>query len=135
MSSWLSDEEMREVAAAEIGAFRSPVPTQVVSNGEYNPLPQTAQQRRVEGRLVALADAYGGKMGLGRREFLKTASGMAAAFVAMNQVYGSLFAVKEAEAADPDAAAERAAGLAQQPIFDDQVHFVRDDYKHEGLLD
>jgi len=26
--------------------------------------------------------------GLGRREFLKTASGMAAAFLAMNMVYG-----------------------------------------------
>jgi hypothetical protein len=57
MSSWLSSEEMKQVAPAESAAFRSPVPTQVVSNGEYNPLPQTAEQRQVEGRIVELAGA------------------------------------------------------------------------------
>ena len=35
MSSWLSDEEMKSVVLAEKAAFRSPVPTQVVSNGEF----------------------------------------------------------------------------------------------------
>lgn len=135
MSSWLSLREMNEVAPAERVAFHSPVPTQIVSNGEYNPLPQTPIQKRVETRIVELADAYGHKLGLGRREFLKTAAGMAAAFLAMNQVHGPLFHVGEVEAADPDAAAERAAQLAGQFIFDDQVHFVRDDYQHEGILD
>ena len=135
MSSWLSPKEMEQVAPADIAGFRSPVPTQIVSNGEYNPLPQTAKQRQVQARLVELADTYRKKMKLGRREFLKTASGMATAFLAMNQVYGPVFAVNEAEAADPDAAAERAAKLARQLIFDDQVHFVRDDYKHPTILD
>jgi predicted TIM-barrel fold metal-dependent hydrolase len=135
MSSWLSQAEMNEVAPAETAAFPSPVPTQVVSNGEYNPLPQTARQRQVEARIVALGEAYGTKTGMGRRAFLQTAAGMAAAFLAMNHVYGPLFAVTEAEAADPEAAAERAAGLAGQWVFDDQVHFVRDDYKYPGLLD
>src|SRR5262249_23417673 len=85
MSSWLSPKEMKKVAPADTAAFRSPVPTQIVSNGEYTPLPQTPKQRQVQDRLVELADSYRKKMKLGRREFLKTASGMAAAFLAMNQ--------------------------------------------------
>ena len=40
-SGWLSDRELADVAPAETVAFRSPVPTQIVSNGEFNPLPQT----------------------------------------------------------------------------------------------
>ena len=135
MSSWLSRDERARVAPAETAAFPSPVPTQVVSNGEYNPLPQTARQRRVEARIAELADEYGHRLGLSRREFLKTASGMAAAFLAMNQVYGRIFEVGEAEAAELDAAAERAASLAGQFVFDDQVHFVRDDYTHPAALD
>ena len=37
---------------------------------------------------MELADNYGGKLGMGRREFLKTASGMAAAFLAIISVKG-----------------------------------------------
>ena len=48
-AGWLSDREIGEVDPADKAAFRSPVPTQVVSNGEYNPTPQTEQQRQVEG--------------------------------------------------------------------------------------
>ena len=135
MSSWLSRDERARVAPAETAAFPSPIPTRVVSNGEYNPLPQTDRQRRVEARIAELADEYGHRLGLSRREFLKTASGMAAAFLAMNQVYGRIFEVGEAEAAELDAAAERAASLAGQFVFDDQVHFVRDDYTHPPPLD
>src|SRR5262245_58235569 len=134
MGTWLTPNELSEVVAAETG-FPSPVPTQIVSNGEFNPLPQTAQQKQVEALVVELADASARKLRMERRQFLKTASGMAAAFLAMNQVYGPLFDVGKAEAADLDAADERARKLAGQFIFDDQVHFVRDDYKFEGLLD
>jgi predicted TIM-barrel fold metal-dependent hydrolase len=135
MSTWLTPNELQEVAPAEQAAFPSPVPTQVVSNGEFNPLPQTPSQKRVEARVAEIADASAHRLRLGRREFLATASGMAAAFLAMNEVYGPLFDVGAAEAADPAAADERAAALAGQFVFDDQVHFVRDDYKFEGLLD
>ena len=37
----LSEAEMRSVTGAEKTVFPSPIPTQVISNGEYNPLPQT----------------------------------------------------------------------------------------------
>jgi len=51
MSSWFSPKDLRKVAHAEDEAFRSPVPTQVVSNGEYMPPPQTREQREVEERI------------------------------------------------------------------------------------
>ena len=46
-----------------------------------------------------------------------------------------LFSVDRAEAAQPDAAAARPAGLSKQFVFDDQLHFVRDDYKWDGIAD
>ena len=117
MGTYLSARELAEVEAAE-NAFRSPVPTQMISNGEFNPLPQTAQQQQVEARIKELADIHGTKQGLDRRQFLRTSCGMAAAFVAMNRVFGNLFEVSEAEAADPAQAAERADMLKGQFIFD-----------------
>jgi len=45
-----------------------------------------------------------------------------------------LFVIDRGEAAEPAAAAERANSLAGQFIFDDQVHFVRDDYQGERIL-
>jgi len=59
---------------------------------------------------------------------------MATAFVALNDVFGRVFDVSPAEAAEPAAAAARANDLANQFILDDQVHFVRDDYKVEDIL-
>ena len=134
MATWLTPEEMKEVEGAEKAAFPSPVPTQVVSNGEFNPLVQTENQKRVEARIADYADAYGRKFGMSRRTFLQSASGMASAFLAMKEVYGKLFEVAEVEASEPAAASERAEALSGQFVFDDQVHFVRDDYKDEGIL-
>src|SRR6516225_2412998 len=135
MGSYLSARERSQLRPAEEAAFESPVPTQVISNGEFNPLPQTPQQRRVEARIAELAEVNGRSLGMDRRRFLRTASGLATAFVAMNEVYGRLFDVERAEAAQPDAASARAAGLSGQFVFDDQLHFVRDDYKWEGISD
>ena len=130
----LSDDEMRRVTGAEKAAFPSPVPTQVISNGEYNPPPQTGRQRQVEGLIKEYAETYGRRQGLDRRRFLASASGMAAAFLAFNKVFGPVWLVSEAEAADPDKANARANQLSKQFIFDDQTHMVRDDFDKEGLL-
>ena len=135
MAIFLSKRELEQTEPADKAAFRSPVPTQMISNGEFNPIPQTLQQRQVEARIKELADATAGKLGLSRRRFLRTGSGMAAAFLAMNDVYGRIFDVSSAEAAEPAAAAERAKGLDKQFIVDVQTHFVRDDYKGEFMLD
>jgi uncharacterized protein len=131
---WLSDKEMEHVAPAEQASFHSPVPTQIVSSGEYNPLPQTRQQRKVEWLIKELGDQYGKRHGVTRRAFLQSASGMALAFLAMNQVFGPVWDVNEAEASDRGLADERAKALAKQFIFDAQTHFVRDDFNRDRML-
>src|SRR5713101_6138682 len=133
MGTYFSEREFAQVEPAE-NAFRSPIPTQVISNGEFNPPPQTHQQKQVEARIKELADTYGAKLGMDRRRFLQSASGMAAAFVAMNNVFGKVFDVSEAEAADPRVAQARADGTKGQFIMDVQTHWVRDDYNQEGFV-
>jgi predicted TIM-barrel fold metal-dependent hydrolase len=125
---YLSDEDLSRTEPAEDATFASPIPTQVVSNGEFNPPPQTAQQKQVEARIKELADDLGKNHGMSRRKFLASSAGMAAAFIAMNDVFGPIYTVANAEAASPGAADERAGELAGQFIFDCQTHFVRDDY-------
>src|SRR5689334_14659331 len=136
MSSWLSEREQRLVAGAEAASAATPIPTQIVSNGEYLPPPQSATQKRVEARLNEIADANAKRLVLNRRQFFRTSCGMAAAFVAMNEVYGgNVVQVTPAEAREPELAQARADGLAGQFIFDVQTHFVRDDFEHKELLD
>src|SRR5579883_219230 len=135
MSSWLSEREQRLVAGAETASAPTPVPTQIVSNGEYLPPPQSETQKRVERRIYELADTYGKKLGLSRRQFLATSCGMAAAFIAMRDVYGAtVFQVHDNEARDPEMMLARQQSLSGQFIFDDQTHFVRDDFAHKELL-
>src|SRR5207248_4084158 len=87
-------------------------------------------------RIIALADENAKKLGLSRRQFLATSCGMAAAFLAMKEVYGTnVFQVDAAEAHTPELMQARAQSLAGQFIFDVQTHFVRDDFDHKELLD
>ena len=51
--AWLSDEQLQQCAPAETEPFQSPVPTRMISNGEYMPHPQTKQQQHVEFRIRA----------------------------------------------------------------------------------
>ncbi len=104
-----------------------PIPTQVVSNGEYVPLPKTRKQQEVDYRLLEYADRFGKPRGLSRRRFLQTASGFAATMLAMNKVYGMrFFDVTEAEAADEEAAVAAALKKRKgnQFILDDQTHWL-----------
>src|SRR2546426_9805709 len=61
-----------------------PIPTQVVRNGEFVPLPKTQKQRGGDLRLRGNADGYGPPRGLSRRRFPMTATGLAAARLALN---------------------------------------------------
>src|SRR4030081_4052620 len=69
MAHYLSDEELTRTAPAETAAFASPVPTQIVSNGEFNPLPQSREQERVEARIKDLAERLPPPPGMDRRRF------------------------------------------------------------------
>ncbi len=102
----------------------TPIPTQIVSNEEFPPLPQTEDQKAVESKLRELAERYARKLGISRREFLKTTGGMATGFLAMNAIHGCSYSVTEEEALDEAAFLEgRPKG---QFIFDAQTHHVKD---------
>jgi predicted TIM-barrel fold metal-dependent hydrolase len=103
-----------------------PLPTRLVSNEEFPPLPQTPAQQAVERRILAEAARLAPRLGLTRREFLRTTGGMAASLLAMNAVFGRFFDVLPVEAADPQAFQVRQG----EPvfIFDAQLHYVSAGY-------
>src|SRR5207302_8714940 len=69
------------------------------------------------------------------RRFFQSAAGMAASFVAMNEVYGPMFDATRAEAATPALAQERANALKDQLVMDMHRHFLRDDTRITTFLD
>src|SRR5262249_41236699 len=85
MGTWLSEREQRLVAGAETASAATPIPTQIVSNGEYLPPPQSEKQKRVERRILEMADDNGKRLGLSRRQFMKTGCGMAGGLLALNE--------------------------------------------------
>jgi predicted TIM-barrel fold metal-dependent hydrolase len=131
---FLSDEMVSGLLPAETSSFPSPVPTQIVSSDEFLPVPQTAKQREVEARLKQFSDRTARRLGTSRRQFFQTAAGMAASFVALNQVFGHLFDASEAEAATPELAQSRADALAGQLVIDGHTHFLRDDTRLMGFV-
>jgi predicted TIM-barrel fold metal-dependent hydrolase len=130
----LSDQELASLLPAETHAFAGPIPTQCVSSDEFMPVPQTPPQRRVEARLKEVGSTLARRQGVTRRQFFRTASGMAAAFLAMNEVYGALYDVTRAEAQTPEMAKERAGALAKQFVMDCHTHFLRDDTRIMGFV-
>jgi predicted TIM-barrel fold metal-dependent hydrolase len=99
-----------------------PLPTRLVSNEEFPPLPQTAAQRAVEERILAEAGRLAPRLGLSRRDFLRRSGGIATSLLAMNAVFGRFFDVLPVEAADPGAFKERTGDPFF--IFDVQLHYV-----------
>jgi uncharacterized protein len=100
-----------------------PIPTQIVGNEEFVPIAQTPEQQRVEAKVNEIADAASKKLGVSRRRFLASSGGMAAAFLAMNAVFGCRsFDVDDAEVLEGGASAEK----WPKPyfIFDVQTHHV-----------
>src|SRR6266851_6659006 len=105
--AWLSDAQLERCDPAETEPFQGPVPTRMISNGEYMPFPQTAKQKQVEFRVKELADKAAKRLGLTRRQFLESTGGLAASFLAMNEVFGNtFFKVSPVEMFEPAAAAE-----------------------------
>src|SRR2546426_2210885 len=106
---------------------RSPIPTRIASNEEFIPPPQSAEQREVELCLWAIAERTAARLGVSRRDFLRSSCGMAAALLAMNQVFGRCYGVSE------DETFEAAAFEEKWPkdgfIFDGQTHHVDVDRK------
>jgi predicted TIM-barrel fold metal-dependent hydrolase len=124
---WIQKLDFDEERGASL-----PIPTQVVSNEEFYPLPQTKEQKRVEHHLTKLADEQANRLGLTRREFLATSGGMAAAFMAINSVFGNFFDVEASEMLEPSASAEK--WPKNQFIFDIQTHHVAAGRRVQALL-
>lgn len=120
-----------DLLPAAIHGFPSPVPTQNVSSDESVPRAQSRQQREVEVRVAELADQEAKRHGLTRRRFFQTASGMAASFLAMNEVFGPLFMVSCAETQNPELARARADSLKGQFIFDCHTHHLHEPLSKE----
>lgn len=120
MPMLLSADARRRFRTAEKGPAL-PVPARIVSNGEFTPPRQSPLLAAYQERLLGLADAHGGA------DFLRRPVGMAAAFEALNDSFGGHFAVAEGEAEDDSEADRQREKLSQQFVFDDQVHFLRDD--------
>jgi uncharacterized protein len=122
--AWLSDAQLERCAPAETEPFQAPVPTRMVSNGEYMPHPQTDKQKHVEVRVKEIADRAAKKLGITRRQFLESTGGLAASFLAMNEVYGANFNVSQTELFEPEAHDEH--GPPRDLfVLDDQTHIVR----------
>jgi predicted TIM-barrel fold metal-dependent hydrolase len=99
-----------------------PIPARIASNEEFIPPPQSAEQREYEARLAALAEREAKRQGVGRREFLRSGSGMAAALFVLNQVFGDCYEVAAAEVAEKGAFKEK--WPKDHFIFDVQTHHV-----------
>src|SRR2546426_5455177 len=103
-----------------------PLPMRLVSNEEFPPLPQTAAQWEIEHRILGAAGRLAPRVGLSRRDFLRTSCGTATSLLAMNAVFGRFFDVLPVEAADPAAVKERTGDPFF--IFDVQLHYVSAGY-------
>ena len=104
----------------------SPVPTCIVSNEEFCPIPQTAMQARVEERTNTLIERAAIERGMTRRDFLRTTGGTAAALLALNTVFGRFFQINGVELFETAAFAEQQGD--PYFIFDAQTHYVSSGY-------
>src|SRR5436190_19143424 len=83
----LGEEQVAKCERADLAEpFHAPIPTRMISNGEYVPVPQTEQQKRVEARVEALAHDASKKLGISRRKFFHGSGGMAVTLFAMTAV-------------------------------------------------
>ncbi|MDX2167940.1 MAG: amidohydrolase family protein [Deltaproteobacteria bacterium] len=106
-----------------------PFPLSDVSNGEWCPRPPSPAQVAAYHRLIEEADRRAARLGLSRRQFLRTAAGTATAFMVLNEVHGlaasgdaAVLPVTAEQCDDPQAARE----LFSKDYFvvDVQLHHV-----------
>lgn len=125
----LTPGELEQLAGGET-LFPSPIPVQFVSSDEYMPSPQSARQKAFEARIKEMGATLAKKHDMTRRRFFKTAAGMAAAFVAMNEVHAKkgepLYRVEKSEHLDLHVAQARADSLKNQFVMDMHTHFLRE---------
>src|SRR5207249_4260365 len=102
--------------------MHSPVPTEIVSNEEFVPAPQTRQQKLAEAIMFEDARRYAKKLGMDRRAFMQSAGGIFCGFLALNKVFGKTWDVSEEMILNPEMLYEK--WPKDQFIFDLQTHHI-----------
>jgi predicted TIM-barrel fold metal-dependent hydrolase len=102
----------------------SPLPTQVVSNGEISPRPQTQAQAAWEHRIGELAAVNSKRCGMNRRAFMRSGMGLATSLWAANEVYGQRYWQVDREEMFEPAAIEEKWPKGEYFIFDINAHFT-----------
>jgi predicted TIM-barrel fold metal-dependent hydrolase len=107
---------------------RLPIKLDSTSNGEFAPIPLSAEHRRANALAHARASDDAKRVGLDRRAFLKAACGAASTLIAFNEAYaaagerGGRFDLDPQARFDPEIAATQLEG--REFIFDVQGHYV-----------
>src|SRR5262245_54788616 len=111
--------------------FLSAVPTQIVSNEEFAPFGQTAEQARVEQTIAAMVEQSAPGLALSRMGLREGTGVVAAALMAMNSVVGRVFGVGEIRVLESPAFANQQG----EPycIFDVQTHYVGSHYDPKDI--
>jgi uncharacterized protein len=126
MPMLLTDPVRRALVPAE-RLPRLPVPSRIVSNGEFTPPRQSQTLKRYEHRALSASAEAAEQRGVTLEHYLRSPVAMAAAFAMLNEQFDGAFAIGTGEATDDDAATACRARLRHQFVFDDQVHFLKDD--------
>lgn len=101
----------------------TPMPTQAVSNEEFTPRPQSEPQKMVEQRIGEMADARAKKLGMQRRDFMRSSMGLATCFLAQNEVFGKVYDVDEVETWEA-APTDEKFPKGEYFVIDVQAHFT-----------
>jgi uncharacterized protein len=82
-----------------------PLPSRIVSNGEYTPPPQSRRLKDYEARLLDGSAKLARKLAMPQQSLLRQPIGFGLAFASLNQAFGAHFQVGAGEASDLEAAA------------------------------
>lgn len=101
-----------------------PIKLGPTSNGEYAPIPPPPALRWVQSESLRRADASARRLGLSRRDFLRSSAGAATVLLTLNELTGcgGSYQLPKEAALDPEVA--DAALKGDEFIFDVQTHHV-----------
>jgi hypothetical protein len=103
----------------------SPIPTQVVSNEEFLPRPQTDKQKQVEKLTMEIGEANAKKLNMTRRAYMASSLGITTALLAQNKVYGQVWDIGPQEPFELAAVEQKLTGGKKGKYFiiDVQAHY------------
>jgi predicted TIM-barrel fold metal-dependent hydrolase len=115
---------MTKSKSAPANEPRLPIKLEPTSNGEYTPPPLEPRVQHVRRQAMQTAADSARRLGLSRRDFLRTSAGSATVLLAMNQLScgGGSYHVPKSAALDPAEASSVLSG--DEFIFDVQTHHV-----------